>query len=651
VSFLSGIAAIVHFDGSDVPQSEVERLTNVLKPFGPHRQRALVLGCAAFVFCLDTIVSEDVFERQPLLLAERFVLLFDGRIDNRPELGSALSISAEDLSVMPDSMIALQLFNRWGEAGFTRIDGVFAIIVVDLEERRIVCARDHLGLRVLHYYQAALRFAVATVPEALFALSWVPRRLNREKLADTLVWRGLNGETTNFREVFRVLPGHMITVLQSKFHKMQFWNPEAIADVNYKRDKDYVDAFKEHLSRAVKNGLRSSRTPCAAITGGLDSSTIAVVAADMLLAKGEKLNTFTSVPELGFTRQELRGRYFDETPYVKEIANFNKNILPHFVSQDSEPFLEKIAKVMRLSGLPGGTLNCLWAVDLFSAAQSAGYTVMLGGEMGNLTMSYQGFGLFAELAATGRWFRLLAEIASSGDRWRDRVRNRTIAPLIPMPIFKVLKRRRRGTNPPWHDYSLIRPEFADQAGVVERAARENSPFDHPGIRNSKLSRVADFGAYCESADWFAKVRANFRLDIRTPAFDRRLVEFCIGIPTEQYLHHGCDRWLIRRAMEGRLPNNVLRKKKWGAQAADWFTRMTRDRNRMTEEIRRLAQNTEVASIIDMERCLSILDNWPDKQPAEYTSEEKHLLALPDALGVAYFVETMSGRNGAVAMQK
>jgi asparagine synthase (glutamine-hydrolysing) len=641
---VSGIAAILSLNGSGIPQYEVERVANVLKPYGPYRQKTMVRGNAAFVFCLDNLLPEDIYERQPLLMANRFVLLFDGRIDNRSELGDVLNVSTSDLDSMPDGMIALRLFDRWGERAFERIVGVFAIIIADLQDGGMLCARDQMGLRVLHYHRSAARFVVATVPEALFALSWVPRILNKEKLADTLVWRGLNGETTNFQEIFRVLPGYTIRVRGQTFSKHQFWNPEAIADVRFRNDHDYVEAFKEHLNDAVTASLRSCHAPCATITGGLDSSSIAVVAADMLAAKGDRLNTFTAVPEAGFAKEDLPGRYFDETPYVRQIAEVNRNIFPHFITQSKAPISERIAEVIRMSGLPGGTLNCLWGIEIFAAARSAGHNVMLGGEMGNLTMSYQGMGLFTELMLTGRWLQLFVEIWFSGDRWRDRVRNKMIVPLIPAPLFRRYKKWRRGRNPPWHDFSLIRAEFAAQTGVVDRAAREYMPFDAPPIRNSRLSRINDFRAYCESADWFSKVRANFRVDIRTPAFDRRLVEFCIGIPQDQYLREGCDRWLIRRAMEGRLPDSILTKKKWGVQAADWYPRLTRDRNLILEEVRRLAKNAEVASMLDIKRLTSILDNWPDHQPPEYTLEERHLLAIPDALGAAYFIEGLIGMN-------
>src|SRR5262245_6539277 len=123
-------------------------MAEVLKRYGPDRQKILRCGNAAFVVSLHHLMPEDLFERQPLRLANRFVMLFDGRIDNRSDLSESLSIAAPELQSMPDSMIALRLFDRWGERGFERIVGDFAIIVMDLQEGCLICARDHLGLRV-----------------------------------------------------------------------------------------------------------------------------------------------------------------------------------------------------------------------------------------------------------------------------------------------------------------------------------------------------------------------------------------------------------------------------------------------------------------------------------------------------------------------
>jgi asparagine synthase (glutamine-hydrolysing) len=640
---VSGIAAILNLDGSPVSPSEVARVANVLKPYGPDRQKTLVRSNAAFVFCLHQLTPEDLFEQQPLVLANRFVMLFDGRIDNRAELADTLNIAPNDLQLMPDSMIALRLFDRWGDRAFGRILGDFAIIVMDLQDGRMLCVRDQMGMRVLHYHRSATRFAVATNPEVLFALSWVPRIWNEDKVGDSLVYRGLNGETTYYKEIFRVLPGHIVQVRGSSLSKVQFWNPEHIPDVKFKSDHEYVEALQERLNLAVKARLRSRRAPCATITGGLDSSSIAVIAADMLATGGHRLDTFTAVPEAGFFKEETQGLYFDETPYVRQIVDLNGNMDPHFVAPSKGPILEQIAEQIRVGGFPGGgILNGLWVMDIYAAARALGHNVMLCGEMGNITISYSGRYLLAELVRRGRWLRLLREIASSGRRWRHMLRHHTIAPFIPVPIFRWYKRWGRGRNPPWYEYSAIRLDFAARSGIVDRAAREYLPFDTPIPRTGRRIRINGFHSG-ETADWFTKVRAEYGIDTRAPTIDRRLVELCIGIPEDQYLRQGRQRWLITRAMQGRLPDIVLSNTRRGAQAADWFIRLTRERKQITAELKRLTGHPEVSSIIDLPRLIGALDHWPEREPE--TSAEQHLpLWVPQALGAANFIESVTGVN-------
>ena len=93
----------------------------------------------------------------------------------------------------------------------------------------------------------------------------------------------------------------------------------------------------------------------------------------MLATNGQKLNTYTAVPEVGFQREELRGHYFDETPYVLQIAKANPNLIPHFIRPSKGPILEQIAEQIRLGGAPsGGILNGLWVMDICAEAQVCG---------------------------------------------------------------------------------------------------------------------------------------------------------------------------------------------------------------------------------------------------------------------------------------
>jgi asparagine synthase (glutamine-hydrolysing) len=365
----------------------------------------------------------------------------------------------------------------------------------------------------------------------------------------------------------------------------------------------------------------------------------------MLAANGNKLHTFTAVPEAGFTKEEIRGRYFDETPYVRQIAELNPNLVPHFIPPSKGPMLEQIADQIRLGGTPAGSiLNGLWIMDILGAARKAGHNVILGGEMGNVTMSYDGYGIFPELLRSGRWLKLFHELIACGYRRKAVLRHRLIAPLVPASLFRRYKQWRRGAKPPWYHFSAIHPEFAALSGVVDRAAREYLPLDLMPTLDYRQARINDFHCYSETADWLAKLRAWFGIDFRTPAFDRRLVEFCIGIPEDQYFRDGCNRWLIRRAMKGRLPDVVLHNKNTGAQSADWYPRLTRERNNIAQEVKRLAANVEVASIVDLPRLTAILDAWPERDPYEYDPNKRIFMTIPNAIGAAYFIENVTGAN-------
>jgi len=97
-------------------------------------------------------------------------------------------------------------------------------------------------------------------------------------------------------------------------------------------------------------------------------------------------------------------------------------------------------------------------------------------------------------------------------------------------------------------------------------------------------------------------------------------------------------------MKGRLPDDVLYNRKRGFQSADWYPRLTRERDLIAMKVKSLAANPDVGSIIDLKRLTTILDKWPERQPSDFDLEASLQFSVPQALGAAYFIENVTAAN-------
>jgi asparagine synthase (glutamine-hydrolysing) len=105
--------------------------------------------------------------------------------------------------------------------------------------------------------------------------------------------------------------------------------------------------------------------------------------------------------------------------------------------------------------------------------------------------------------------------------------------------------------------------------------------------------------------------AGWQIEQRDPTLDKRIFEFCFGIPIEQYLVGGQSRSIIRRAMEGRLPESTLRRTTRGLQAADWYLTVGAARPQLSAELTRIERSPLVRHVLDTARLRSLLDTWPE----------------------------------------
>lgn len=192
----------------------------------------------------------------------------------------------------------------------------------------------------------------------------------------------------------------------------------------------------------------------------------------------------------------------------------------------------------------------------------------------------------------------------------------------------------------------LNPDYAAEMRVAERAADMGFDARFRPRNSTRAARLAMMqGAINESGDIQAAMAQLWGMPARDPTSYRPLLEFCFGIPDDQYWRNGTRRWLARRMFAGKLPDMVLNERRRGTQAADWHLRMSRQRETLAAELDRLAADPAMAHRLNLPRLRSLLDNWPAETPIEDTEYGQGLqLALSRGVTTARYIRYVEGRN-------
>jgi asparagine synthase (glutamine-hydrolysing) len=644
---MSGIAGILRFDGKPVERRELERMANALRMHGPDRAEVLVSGNGGLVHVLMRMTPEDRFDRQPWRGASGAIVTADLRLDNRDEVLARIGMTPQDAMAWPDSRVLLVAWEKFGNGLWATLRGPFAVAIWNQRDCTLTLARDHLGLNVVMFHKTERFFAFATMPKGLFAAPDVPRELSEEKMADFLVLNHADHTTTFYRDIFRVPPAHLMTVTaDGAITERRYWSPADIRPVRLASDQAYADGLRECLDRAVRRQMRSAHPIGCYLSGGLDSSSVAALAARALREKGQRLAAFTQVPREGFVGPVPFGRYPDETPYVEAIRAALGNIDVTYVRNNEVDDFADLERVFLILEAPvRNPTNLGWMLAITRLARAQGRRVLLGGQWGNFTISWFGWSQAADHLLRGRLLTAYRQwrmyYRNSSDSGSVAFRKLFIETLAPERMANWAHRRRHGSAEPWMKHAPIRPEYAAAMGVDVRARGAGHDFLYRarrGERASSLTLIDYFG------DWQAAQQALHGVETRDPTADIDVVAYCFGVPPEQYLAEGVDRSLIRRAMWGLLPEIVLTNRLMGLQSADWFEKLEGRREELLAEVAELATSPLARKAIDLERLERALRDWPGGYWHRKSVIEEYHLALTRGIAGGRFLRWIETAN-------
>jgi asparagine synthase (glutamine-hydrolysing) len=644
---MSGIAGLLRFDGQPVSRDEITRVANALHRYGPDRSDVAVRDGIALVHVLMRMTPEDRFDNQPLQGRSGALMAADLRLDNRDEILAKIGISPRDAMAWADSRILMAAWEKLGDQVWALLRGPFAVAIWDPHRRGLTLARDHLGLNVLMWYRSAQFFAFASMPSGLFALNEVPRQLNEEKFADFLVLNHADHATTIYKNVFRVLPAHVLRVAtDGSMQQSRFWSAADVKPVRLTSDQAYAEGLRGHLDIAVRRQLRSAHPVGCLLTGGLDSSSVCALAAKALSEQNKRLAAFTGVPREGYREQLPAGTYADETPYVEQIARMLGNVDVEYVRDEASDDFAALERIfIALDGPVRNPGNLGWMLAILRHARAAGRRVLLGGLHGNCTISWDGWAQTATHLKHGKLLTALRQwhlyYRRTGYSRGTALRKLILEPLMPTPLADWLDRHRRMRAAPWRDHSPIKADFARLMAVDARARKVGHDFLYRARPDECITRLTSVDY---AGDWFAAEKAVTGVEVRDPTADIDVIKFCLGTPAEQYLAEGIDRSLIRRAMWGLLPETVLTNRLSGLQVPDWHERLEGQRDQLLRQVAELSSSALVRRMIDVGRLENALEKWPPGGWHKAEVFQEHNLALTRGIAGGRFLRWFESAN-------
>jgi asparagine synthase (glutamine-hydrolysing) len=492
----------------------------------------------------------------------------EARLDNRGELLRALELDADhgDPPRIPDLMLILRAYQRWGDACASKLLGDFAFVIHDDPTGRVFGARDHLGAKPFYYRASASGLAFATRASAIADVDGLPLELDESRVADVCVpaLECVDRTSTFYLGVRRLPPGHRLTFEAGRVAVTAYWTPDASREIRFASDIEYAGAFREVFSEAVR--CRLSGPSASMLSGGLDSSVIVGQARALLRAdRAHALTTLSAVTDDPGCEESRHIRAVLELPGLDpitirpgDVAAFRSEI-DAFVGSMEEPF-------------DGSMIIPLLS---YGAARRRGFGAVLDGVDGDVVASHEP-DILAGLLRSGSWGTACREARGFAGFYSDTYEPWSAATrllavnagraLAPGPLRAAMGRlkRKRAAAATVADSILSR----DFAARIDVAARLHALWAHrshalAGPPRERQARELAHPQIAAALERYHRVAASQGVEARHPFFDKRVVEFCLALPWDLKVRDGWSKWIVRNSSDGLLPDTVRwRRGRW-----------------------------------------------------------------------------------------
>ena len=549
---MCGIAGIYNFRSHrPVDRDVLGRMTRSLAHRGPDDEGLFLDGALGVGHRRLSILDLSERGHQPMTTPDgRYTISYNGEIYNYLELRKELESQGHAFLTGTDTEVVLGLYSQEGANCLTRLNGMFAIAIWDSVERTLFLARDRVGIKPLYHAETANGIVFGSEVKALLA-STVFAQVSLPLIDTYFNFGYVPGERTLFEGIRKLLPGHWLLIGPKGIKCERYWDLECRPNF-HRSTRDTAEELRELLLDAVRIHMRSDVPVGVFLSGGLDSSTTVALLAE---AGVEHVKTFSVAYR--------DGAEYDETPHARLVANHFKTD-HHVLYVEPTQFVEFIPDFVWFMDEP---VTEAAAISLYfiSKLLRSHVTVALSGE--GADELYAGYDIYKYMG----WIEEYRKLPHS------------MRALFLEPMFftvgseklrkylrlaqKPLEERYSGVSLNGSEYrSLYTREFSE----ILRGSAQYAPlgcYYAKTVGRDPLTRMlySDFNTWLVDdllikAD---KMTMANSVELRVPFLDYRVAEQAATIPSSMKLRNGNVKWILKKAMKGRLPESILHRKKTG----------------------------------------------------------------------------------------
>lgn len=468
---------------------------------------------------------------QPMSLRrgnEEFVITYNGELYNTQEIKKLLISLGHSFQTNSDTEVVLHAYAQWRDGCLDVLNGIFAFGIWEKNSRCLFLARDRMGVKPLFYTKVSEGFLFSSEIKTLLAYPGVPREVNAEGAAQVvLLGPGRIPGSGVFRNIQELKPGWCGYYRKGQFHPWQYWKLQ---------DREHKESFQETaehvrylVTDAIKRQMVSDVPLGTFLSGGLDSSLISAVCADALADRGEALNTFSldyENNEKFFVPEKFQPN--SDNSYIRLMEN-NLNSNHKWTILNTDVLVEELENATIARDLPG-MADVDFSLLAFCRQIRKDVKMALSGECAD------------EIFGGYPWYRDPEVRALNGFPWAQNTDRR--ASFLNSDIHVDVE----SFVGDQYMQTLAQCDILPGVSPEEKRMKEMVNLNQMWFMQTLLDRKDRMSMACG-------------LEVRVPFCDYRIAEYMYGVPWEYKDYNNTEKGLLRYAMDGILPNEVLWRKK------------------------------------------------------------------------------------------